>query len=181
MPERIDARPGLALIGGALVLVSLFLDWYQAPGTDWAMNAWAAFESLDLILAGAALATLYVAWEQVSGRFRIGDAWLLPLGLLVLVIVVSQILDPPPRRDRAGGAAKPDRGAGGGSRHRRLARPRRRRRVGALGSAEHGQGRPGPDVRVPAARGDDDPEAPRPRRFLARRGRGAAAHGGGPA
>ena len=96
MPERIDARPGLALIGGALVLVSLFLDWYQAPGTDWAMNAWAAFESLDLILAGAALATLYVAWEQVSGRFRIGDAWLLPLGLLVLVIVVSQILDPPP-------------------------------------------------------------------------------------
>ena len=62
------------------------------------MDAWAAFETLDLVLAGIAIATLYIAWEQVTGRFRIGAGWLLPLALLALVIVVSQILDPPPAR-----------------------------------------------------------------------------------
>jgi hypothetical protein len=96
MPERIDASPVLALIGGALVMISLFLNWYQAPASDWTMDAWTAFEALDLILAAVAIATLYIAWEQVSGRERIGSGWLLPLALLALVIVVSQILDPPP-------------------------------------------------------------------------------------
>jgi hypothetical protein len=96
MPERIDARPVLALIGGALVLISLFLAWFKAPASAWTMDAWSAFEVLDLVLAGIAIATLYIAWEQVTGRFRLGEGWLLPLGLLALVIVVSQILDPPP-------------------------------------------------------------------------------------
>jgi hypothetical protein len=96
MPERIDARPILALIGGALVLISLFLNWFQAPASAWTMDAWTAFETLDLVLAGIAVATLYIAWEQMAGRNRLGSGWLLPLALLALVIVVSQILDPPP-------------------------------------------------------------------------------------
>jgi hypothetical protein len=96
MPDRIDARPVLGLIGGALILISLFLDWYQAPASAWTMDAWTAFETLDLVLAGVAIATLYIAWEQFAGRDRIGSGWLLPLALLALVVVVSQILDPPP-------------------------------------------------------------------------------------
>jgi len=96
MPERIDAGPVLAFIGGALVLISLFLSWYQAPATTWTMDAWTAFETLDLVLAGVAIATLYLAWEQIAGRERLGAGWLLPLALLALVIVASQILDPPP-------------------------------------------------------------------------------------
>jgi hypothetical protein len=41
-------------------------------------NAWKVFESLDLALAGIGIAALYSAWEQLTGRFRFGEGWLLP-------------------------------------------------------------------------------------------------------
>ena len=102
MPERIDARPALTLIGAALLLVSLFLDWYVVPAVPPATadtpvgNAWAVFESLDIIMAGIAIVAIYVAYEGITASDRIGEGWLLPLGLLAVVIVASQILDPPP-------------------------------------------------------------------------------------
>jgi hypothetical protein len=102
MPERIDARPVLTMIGGALLLLGLFMTWYvvpnpqpNVPGTD-VGNAWAVFESLDLIMAAVAIAAIYAAYEQMTGEPRLGVGWLLPLGLLALVVVVSQMLDPPP-------------------------------------------------------------------------------------
>jgi hypothetical protein len=101
MPERIDARPAVALAGGALLLISLFVTWYQAPaippaiGTVDVGNAWKVFESLDLALAAIGVAALYSAWEQITGRFRFGEGWLLPASIAGLVIVASQILDPP--------------------------------------------------------------------------------------
>ncbi|MGH2957651.1 MAG: hypothetical protein ACRDL6_11730 [Solirubrobacterales bacterium] len=102
MPERIDARPALTLIGAALLLVALFLDWYVVPAVPPATvdtpvgNAWAVFESLDIVLAGVAIVAIYVAYEGITGRGRIGEGWLLPLGLLAVVIVGSQLLDAPP-------------------------------------------------------------------------------------
>jgi hypothetical protein len=102
MPERIDARPVLTMIGGALLLVGLFMTWYVIPvpppaeGGNAVGNAWAVFESLDLIMAAIAIAAIYVAYEQMTGEPRLGVGWLLPLGLLALVVVVSQMLDPPP-------------------------------------------------------------------------------------
>jgi hypothetical protein len=102
MPDRIDARPVLCVIGAALLLVSLFLDWYVVPAVPPAVvdtpvgNAWAVFESLDIILAGIAIVSVYAAYEGVTGRGRLGEGWLLPLGLFALVVVVSQILDAPP-------------------------------------------------------------------------------------
>ncbi len=64
MPERIDARPVLTIIGGALLLIGLFMTWYVIPspqpgaeGTD-VGNAWAVFESLDLIMAAVAIAAI---------------------------------------------------------------------------------------------------------------------------
>lgn len=102
MPDRIDARPVLTMVGGALLLISTFLTWYVVPavppatgGTD-VGNAWAIFESLDLVMAAIAIVAIYVAYEQMTGEPRLGSGWLLPLGLLALVVVVSQILDPPP-------------------------------------------------------------------------------------
>lgn len=102
MPERIDARPLLTIVGGALLVVSLFLTWYVtpdaptgAPGTD-VGNAWAVFESLDLVMAAIGIAAIYIAYEQMTGQPLLGSGWLLPLGLLALIVVVSQILDPPP-------------------------------------------------------------------------------------
>ena len=53
MRERFDAGTGLVAVGAVLLLVSLFIDWYD-PGGD----AWAVFESLDLVLAGAAVCGL---------------------------------------------------------------------------------------------------------------------------
>jgi hypothetical protein len=102
MPERIDARPALVLIGAALLLVSLFLDWYVVPAVPPATvdtpvgNAWAVFESLDIVLAGIAIVAIYVSYEGITGRGRLGEGWLLPLGLLAVVIVASQLLDAPP-------------------------------------------------------------------------------------
>jgi hypothetical protein len=100
MPERIDARPVLTVAGAALLLISLFQDWYTVPGLppapDATFNAWATFESLDLVLAGVAILAIYVSYEQITGRDRLGRGWLLPLSTLGLVVVASQILDPPP-------------------------------------------------------------------------------------
>jgi len=114
MPDRIDARPAVALVGGALLLISLFVTWYQVPavppatGTVDVGNAWNVFESLDLLLAAIGIAALYSAWEQLRGRFRFGDGWLLAAGLAALAIVASQILDPPVA---AGANADPATGA----------------------------------------------------------------------
>jgi hypothetical protein len=103
MPERIDARPVLAIVGGGLLLVSLFLTWYQVPATPPEVGetsvgtAWQVFETLDLVLAAIGIAALYAAYEQLTGSHRFGEGgWLLPVSLLGLVIVVSQILDAPP-------------------------------------------------------------------------------------
>jgi hypothetical protein len=102
MPERIDARPALTLIGAALLLVSLFLDWYMVPAVPPATadtpvgNAWAVFEALDVVLAGIAIVAIYLAYEGITASDRIGEGWLLPLGLIAVVIVASQLLDPPP-------------------------------------------------------------------------------------
>jgi hypothetical protein len=101
MPERIDARPAVALVGGALLLISLFMTWFQVPATPPAVgkvdvgNAWHVFESLDLVLAAVGVASLYGAWEQLTGHHRFGEGWLLPASLVALVVVGSQIIDPP--------------------------------------------------------------------------------------
>jgi hypothetical protein len=114
MPERIDARPALTVLGAALLLISLFLTWYETPPVPPAVaptevgNAWFVFESLDLVLAATAIVAIYAAYEQVTGRGRIGLGWMLPLGLLAAIIVGSQILDPPPA---AGATADPATGA----------------------------------------------------------------------
>ena len=49
MTRRIEAGPVLVGLGAVVLLISLFLDWYQ-PG----VTAWDAFEVLDLLLAALA-------------------------------------------------------------------------------------------------------------------------------
>jgi hypothetical protein len=87
--ERFDAGTGLVAVGAVLLLVSLFIDWYD-PGGD----AWAVFESLDLVLAGAAVCGLLA----VAPRFGAGG-----LGRALPIITVAafatvlvQLIDPPP-------------------------------------------------------------------------------------
>ena len=89
MRERFDAGTGLVAIGAVLLLVSLFIDWYR-PGGD----AWAVFESVDLILAGAAIAAL-LALAPRLGNGGLGRA--IPIvSAAAFVIVAVQLIDPPP-------------------------------------------------------------------------------------
>jgi hypothetical protein len=87
--ERFDAGTGLVAVGAVLLLVSMFIDWYD-PGGD----AWAVFESLDLVLAGAAVCGLLA----VAPRFGAGGLGrALPLiAAIAFAVVVVQLFDPPP-------------------------------------------------------------------------------------
>jgi hypothetical protein len=89
MRERFDAGTGLVAVGAVLLLVSLFIDWYD-PGGD----AWAVFESLDLVLVGAAVCGL-LAMAPRFGAGGLGRA--LPLiAAIAFGVVVVQLFDPPP-------------------------------------------------------------------------------------
>jgi hypothetical protein len=94
---RIEAGPILAGIGALLLLVALFLDWYEEAGT-----AWEVFEVWDVVLAALALTALYSAFEEISGREPLAERLLLLTGLLALVIVLSQLINDPPAATDAG-------------------------------------------------------------------------------
>jgi hypothetical protein len=86
--ERFDAGTGLVAVGAVLLLVSLFIDWYD-PGGD----AWAVFESLDLALTAAAVCGLLA----VAPRFGTGGLGrALPIvTAAAFVVVLVQLFDPP--------------------------------------------------------------------------------------
>jgi hypothetical protein len=85
--ERFDATTGLVVIGAVLLLVSLFVDWYRPGG-----NAWSVFETLDLLLAGAAICALLATVPRYDGLARA-----LPMiALAAFAVVLVQAIDPPP-------------------------------------------------------------------------------------
>lgn len=92
MARRIEAGPIVVVVGALLLLVALFLEWFD-PGA----NAWTVFEALDLVLAGlavgAALAALGLLLPELA---TIGRRWMAPLAFVALVVVASQLIDPPP-------------------------------------------------------------------------------------
>ena len=99
--RRVPVGPLIAALGAILLLVSLFLDWYSRDGDfDGDLSAWTAFEVLDLVLAGLALAALMVLVRELGARLPGADGLrarlLLPLGALALLIVVSQLINHPP-------------------------------------------------------------------------------------
>ena len=97
MASRINPGPLVAALGALLLLVSLILDWYE-PG----YSAWTVFEAHDLLLAAVALAALAIglaALGVLAGPLRALGSYgrALPvLGVLALVVVVSQLLNHPP-------------------------------------------------------------------------------------
>lgn len=86
MPRKIDAGDALAGLGAVLVLIALFLDWFGGA------SAWEAFELLDLVLALLALAVIAAVVAAPDSSQRT----LAPLGALLLLFVVVQLLEPPP-------------------------------------------------------------------------------------
>jgi hypothetical protein len=92
--RRISIGPLIGLAGALVLLVSLFLDWWPE------ITAFTGFEVLDLVLAALALAAIASLAEAAGARLpsgvAIGSALALPLGLLALLIVVSQLVNDPP-------------------------------------------------------------------------------------
>lgn len=89
-PERIEAGWLLAGVGAVLLLVSLFIDWFE-PG----VSAWTVFEALDLVLAGCAVVALAYTARAVGLRTVTQTAAMLA-AVVAFVVVASQIIDPPP-------------------------------------------------------------------------------------
>ncbi|HVF77450.1 MAG TPA: hypothetical protein VNA28_04055 [Solirubrobacteraceae bacterium] len=89
--RTIEAGMLLIGLGAILLLVSLFLEWYQ-PGAE----AWDVFEVWDLVLALLAIGALVA----VAGRLGFGPprpaSWLLGPAAAALIIVLYAIVDPPP-------------------------------------------------------------------------------------
>jgi hypothetical protein len=90
MPERIDGGRALAAIGGLVLAVSLFLEWFP-PSRD----AWTIFEIADLILAAIAVAAIASALDR-EPAVRMPRPALLWLGLVALAIVAEALINPPP-------------------------------------------------------------------------------------
>jgi hypothetical protein len=84
--RTVDAGPALLGSGGALLVVALFLSWFDD------VNAWGAFESLDLVLLALGAAAVAVALGRAGEDKRVGVA----IAATAFVIVGVQILDPPP-------------------------------------------------------------------------------------
>lgn len=91
MPGRTLAAV-VVVIGGALLFVSLFVEWYD-PGT----SGWSAFEFLDLVLAIGALVALSAGVGALFGERWPEHARFVPvIGLAAAVIVLTQLIEPPP-------------------------------------------------------------------------------------
>jgi hypothetical protein len=87
------------------LFVSLFLNWYEGPfAGESGFSAWTAFELLDIVLAGLALAAIAAAVPIRRGdgtATPISGRWLPFVGLAAFVLVAVTLLnDPPGARDR---------------------------------------------------------------------------------
>jgi hypothetical protein len=92
MTRRLEAGPLLVTSGALLLLVSLFLSWFDGD-----ITAWDAFEVWDLVLFVLALGAIGAGLGLATQDVEVTDRRLLPAGVVaVAVIVASQIIDPPP-------------------------------------------------------------------------------------
>lgn len=88
---QIPVGPLLAAIGAVLLIVSLFLDWYEQ------LSGFTVFEFLDLLLVGLALVAL-AALAGAMGILRTSVRPGVPLvvAVLALLIVLSQVVNDSP-------------------------------------------------------------------------------------
>jgi hypothetical protein len=175
---QLAVGPLIAAVGAVLLVVSLFLDWWEG------LTAFTGFEFLDLLLlllAVAVIASLASGLGLVRAPVSPGLA--LGVALFTVLLVLSQIVnDPPAVVDRGAdkdigiwlalsGSALMVAGAVLGYAHISLAVETRPREGGvgdaSGGAAPPGPAGPGPEPGRPVPRDDDptrplsDPAAPR--------------------
>jgi hypothetical protein len=100
-PAQVPVGPLVASVGAVLLIVSLFLDWYDQ------ISGFTVFEVLDLVLVALALLTIA---SLVSGlglvRWSLSPEATLGVAVLALVIVASQVVNDPPAAAGVAGPAK---------------------------------------------------------------------------
>jgi hypothetical protein len=102
MTRRFEVGPILVALGAVVLLVSLFLDWYDG------LTAWDAFEVVEVLLALLGVTALVIAAGQlVPNLDYVERRWLPGVVLGVLVLVAAELVNPPP----AAGGADPASGA----------------------------------------------------------------------
>lgn len=95
MRQRFDAGTGLVALGAALLLVSLFLDWYD-PGSGAApLSAWDTFEVVDLLLAFLAVAAIAGALEATDAGPALSRGLPALCGAAVVIVGVELVNQPP--------------------------------------------------------------------------------------
>jgi hypothetical protein len=90
MTRRFQVGPIVVALGAIVLLVSLFLDWYGS------LNAWDAFEAVDVLLALIAIGALVVAVGAIAPELSYVDRRWLPALAFAAAIVIAAQLDPPP-------------------------------------------------------------------------------------
>jgi hypothetical protein len=96
MPRRIDLGRAVLFAGSALLLISLFTDWYELGGIG--VTGWQVFETLDLVLAALAIAGMVAAV-----RPDVTPPWAAAVvpGVAVFIVFVQLIDNPPAAGDAA--------------------------------------------------------------------------------
>jgi hypothetical protein len=99
--HKIPVGPLVASIGAVLLIVSLFLDWYET------LTGWTVFEIADLVLVGLAL---WFVFSLAGGlgivKARVNPAAALIGSIVVLLIVLTQVVNDPPAVAGGGGPDK---------------------------------------------------------------------------
>jgi hypothetical protein len=102
---RIRLGEAVAGIAGAVLVGSLFLDWFEASGVG--VSAWEAFEVADVILLAVGLAGILVALlaatQSKSDLPTAGAALTVVAGAVATVIVLYREMNPVGDLDQAGG------------------------------------------------------------------------------
>jgi hypothetical protein len=95
--RRLRAGELLALLGVALVVVSLFEPWYQ--GASGSLDAWDTFGPTIVLLLAAlcsALAMILSALTERSTALPVSSAvWTVLLGLIAVIAMIVRVLERP--------------------------------------------------------------------------------------
>jgi hypothetical protein len=93
LTRRFDIGPFVIALGALVLLVSLFLTWFDGALV---LNAWEAFEITDLLLAGLAIAALMAAVGLLTPEVDYVDRRFVPWIVgAAFVLVANQVIRPP--------------------------------------------------------------------------------------